>query len=153
MKRSHGQRIGYLNRMAHRYFNEKLGELGISPGQTFVLKSLYHHDGIHQEVLVQNCQIHKANVARAITKLEENGLVKRIPDPEDKRANLLFTTEKAKDIQSKFLDIFHAWTELLTKGFSEEEKELSYEFLSRMAMNVEPQYGDDQEELKVSESN
>jgi len=128
--------------MAHRYFNEKLREIGISPGQIFVLKYLYHHDGIHQEVLVNNCQVHKANVTRAIAKLEENDLVKRKSDPKDKRANLLYTTDKARSIKKEFMSIFSSWTDLLTEGFSEDEKQLCYEFLDRMANNVEPAYGD-----------
>lgn len=143
MKKSHGQRIGYLSRMAHRYFNEKLGELGIGSGQIFILRDLFDHDGIHQEVLVNHCQVHKANITRALSKLEENGFIRREADPLDKRANLLYATEKALSIKTEFLSIFSSWTEKLTKGFTEEEKEMSYAFLDRMAKNVEPDYGDE----------
>lgn len=143
MDRSHGQRIGYLDRMGQRYFSEKLGALGIGPGQIFILKYLYHNDGINQEVLVDNCQVHKANVARALFKLEESGLVERVVDLNDKRAKLLYVTDKAKNIEDEFMSIFKSWTDMLTRGFSEEEKKLSYKFLSRMAENVEPYYGDE----------
>lgn len=142
MKKSHGQRIGYLNRMAQRYFSEKLGSLGLGSGQIFVLKYLYHYDGIHQEELVEKCQIHKANITRALSKLEESGLVERIADPNDKRAKFLYVTDKARSIENEFMSIFRSWTDMLTHGFTEEEKKLSYEFLERMAANVEPFYGD-----------
>lgn len=142
MKRSHGQRIGYLNRMAHRYFYEKFQSMGIGPGQIFLLKYMYNNDGIHQEELVTSCQIHKANVARALAKLEEEGWVQRLQDPTDRRANVLHLTDKALSFKNDFLKIFSSWTELLTKGFSQEEKDLAYDFLERMAKNVEPDYGD-----------
>ncbi len=142
MHKSHGQRIGYLSRMSHRYFSEKLGAMGIGPGQTFILKSLYHEDGVHQESLVDNCQLHKANVARALAKLEENGLVKRESDLNDKRAKLIRLTPKAIEIKDDFFTAFRSWSEMLTQGFTDKEKELSFELLDRMAANVEPYYGD-----------
>jgi DNA-binding MarR family transcriptional regulator len=142
MKKSHGQRIGYLSRMAHRYFNEKLGELGIGSGQIFILKDLYHHDGIHQEVLVNHCQVHKANITRALSKLEENGFIRREADPLDKRAKLIHLTAKAIEMKKEFFTIFKSWSEMLTQGFSEDEKDLTLKLLDRMAANVEPYYGD-----------
>ena len=142
MHKSHGHRIGYLSRMSHRYFAEKLGELGVGPGQTFILKNLYHKDRVHQEILVNNCQLHKANVARAIAKLEENGLVKREADPSDKRAKIIYLTPKAYEIKEEFFTVFKSWSVMLTQGFNEDEKELSLELLDRMATNVEPYYGD-----------
>lgn len=145
MQRSTGHRIGYISRMSHKYFKEKFDALGIGAGQIFVLRNLFQQDGVHQEALVSNCQVHKANVTRAINRLEENGLVCRKADPEDKRAKLIYVTDKGKNIENEFFKIFRSWSDMLTLGFTEEEKELVLSLLDRMAANVEPHYGDIEE--------
>jgi DNA-binding MarR family transcriptional regulator len=78
---------------------ERLAEAGygdLQPRHGAVLAYL-DEDGIRATDLARLSGRHKQIVGRMIDELEELGYVERRPDPEDRRAKLIFPTERGLD--------------------------------------------------------
>lgn len=131
-----GRLIGCLHRYARSYFEKELAPLGLGSGTLPILRSLLFHDGINQQELSEELRVDKATTTRGIAKLIELGYVSREKDPDDLRAYRLFVTQKARDIQPEIRKVHQAWTELLSEGFSPEEREMALSLLKRMRDNA-----------------
>ncbi len=69
---------------------------GLTPAQFDVLATLQHGDGITQQELSERLLVTKGNVCGLIDRAEAAGWVERRPDPEDRRANRLYMTERGR---------------------------------------------------------
>ena len=83
-------------------------------------------DGIRQKELVQKTGIGQSSVSELINKLEDDGYIERKIDPSDKRATLLFLTEKgqarAMEVEDERNEFF---SDIFSKITDEEKKTLS----------------------------
>lgn len=57
-------------------------------------------------------------------------------DENDRRYYHLYLTEKAKRLAPRIWEARARWAEVLSKGFSEEEKDMIYDYLSKAAQNA-----------------
>ena len=89
-----GALISIINRGKFIFLNDRLRPLGLSAGQFPVLMLLAKEQNITQETLVRHYHLDKGTIARAVRKLEDAGYIRRIPDPENRRAVRLFLTGK-----------------------------------------------------------
>ena len=80
--------------------------------------------------------VHKSNVARQVSSLEEKGFVERRPDPADRRNLLVYPTQKAVAVLDKIRAVHAQWRERLLEGFSEEERAAIGVYLERLAENA-----------------
>jgi len=131
-----GRWVSVLYRYSQCYFDKKLEPFNLGSGQFIFLVVLFEKDKVSQEFLTNLLDIDKATTARAIRKLEENGYVKRSIDPKDKRARIVSITEKAFALKPQLKQISEQWTDILTKGFNREERELVLKLLEQMAENA-----------------
>lgn len=83
--------------------NEHIRCLGMTGAQFDVLAQLSTHEGISQQALSEKLFVTKGNVCGLIGRMEQHDLVKRRPDPNDKRANLLFLTDKGRALAEKVM--------------------------------------------------
>ena len=83
--------------------NEHIRCLGMTGAQFDVLAQLITHEGISQQALSEKLFVTKGNVCGLIGRMEQHDLVKRRPDPNDKRANLLFLTDKGRALAEKVM--------------------------------------------------
>ncbi|SMB79499.1 DNA-binding transcriptional regulator, MarR family [Desulfonispora thiosulfatigenes DSM 11270] len=131
-----GRWVSILYRLGQSYLDRKLKEIDLSCGQFPFLMLLFKKDGVSQDSLAKSLCIDKGTTARAVKKLEASGYVKRVECFEDKRINKVILTQKANEIEPQIELIISQWTELLTKDFELEEKEIALKLLKRMAGNV-----------------
>lgn len=131
-----GRWISIIYRYAQNYMTKELEPYNIGSGQFMFLLTLYKEDGIHQEKLSCYLNIDKGTTARAIKKLEREGYVIRKEDMEDRRAYKVFLTEKAIEIQPIVYKALMNWTDVLSKDFTSDEKEMILVLLKRMAENA-----------------
>lgn len=139
-QKSIGKYISILYRQGQCYINKKMEPYGIGSGQFIFLIVLYHKDGVRQEEMSYFLDIDKGTTARAIKKLEDEGYVHREIDPRDHRAQLVFLTQKAKDIEEDILKILRSWTGILVDGFSKEDFKKTEELLKAMTENIHRYY-------------
>lgn len=130
-----GKYISEIYRNSCRFFSREFSKLNLGVGQYIFLIQLYKNDGINQEELSDSLKIDKANTARAIKRLEEEGYVTRERCKDDKRAYNVFLTEKALNIKEEFFGILKAWEANITEPLTEEEVITVKNILKKITMN------------------
>ena len=128
--------ISIISRCSQVYFDRELNPIKIGSGQIRILRVLGIEDGISQEQIRLLFHLDKGTVAKAIKPLIREGYVRREINPEDKRAYRIFLTEKARDIMPALVQTISSWTDILTSGFTPEEKKSIEDLLSRMSENA-----------------
>lgn len=104
----------------------------IGSGQYAFLLVLYQNDGISQEEISSRLTIDKGTTARALEKLERSGFIKRISNPQDRRSNKVFLTDKAREVEPILNETLSSWTETLLRDLTHEEQELIFKILEKM---------------------
>ena len=66
------------------------------PSQLYVLRSLYP-DGASVTDLAERCEVTKQAISQVLGPMEEMELVKRAPDPRDRRAKIVKLTKKGEN--------------------------------------------------------
>ncbi|MCP2267393.1 MarR family winged helix-turn-helix transcriptional regulator [Promicromonospora thailandica] len=92
-----------------------LRETGLHPGQELVLMTLWADGPQRQVDLGETIDWDAPTVARSLSRLERNGLVRRSPSPSDRRVLIVEATEASLALRPQ---VERAWTELerLTVG-------------------------------------
>lgn len=101
--------ISQLHRKASIFINREVSKYDIKSGQLMFLLDLYTKDGKNQEEISSRLKIDKGTTARALKKLEDQELITRVKDKEDKRANIIYLTEKSKDLKGDVYKAFDEW--------------------------------------------
>ncbi len=132
-----GKYISIIYRYAMMHANRLLKPFNISSGQLGFLMVIFDHNGLSQEELSEYLSIDKSTTAKAVKSLEENGYIIRRVSEKDRRAYNLYTTDKAISTKKAIRKLAFDWdNNVLLKGFGQQEKELVYDLLKRMAQNA-----------------
>ena len=75
---------------------EVLGADGLTPAQFDVLSHIVQERGLNQQELAERLLVTKGNVCTLLDRMERDGLVERVPNPSDRRANLIHPTDKGE---------------------------------------------------------
>jgi len=90
------------SKMQH-HSSEHLDNYDITPAQFEVLVHLSTNQGISQQELAEKLLVTKGNVCGLIDRMSSQELVERRSDPEDRRSNLLFLTERGQTLASEVI--------------------------------------------------
>ena len=101
--------ISIISRGQTFFLNHSLNEFGINYSQLHVLYEIAHQNKVNQEKIARRCNINKGAVARSIRKLEDDGLVIRKIDDENRRQNIVSLTQKGEDTLTKSICILKKW--------------------------------------------
>jgi MarR family transcriptional regulator for hemolysin len=119
-----------------RALQQRAAKLGFSPGQFPILLELWSEDGLTQKQLLERIDIEQATMANTLSRMERDGLVERRPHPSDKRAQLIFLTNKATAMQAEAIEAAMAADTDLLKNFRQFERELLLEYIRRVLENA-----------------
>lgn len=87
---------------------------------------------------IANCLCRdKAQVTRLVNTTINQELVKKSPNPEDKRSQLLVLTDKGEEVMGKVSNIDRDILQRMTKGMTEDELEQFSKIANKMANNLE----------------
>lgn len=117
------------------FLNDRLEPLGLSAGQFPVLMLLAREQNIIQETLVRHYHLDKGTIARAVRKLEDAGYIRRITDPDNRRAVRLFLTEKGEEVIPLLQAINHEWETRISSGLTAEEQATVRRLMKTVAQN------------------
>ncbi len=109
---------------------------GLSRGYRQILFHLSRQDGVTQLRLVQLTKLKAPTVSVALTKMEENGLVKRAADEKDLRQVRVFLTSKGREFDDFIRKKSHETEEMMLSGLSPDEKEQLRSTLRRILENM-----------------
>lgn len=96
---------------------EKLGTAEID-----CIHAVRHHPGITQTELAQMLNTDKPAIARRTASLERKGYLRREPNPEDGRSQLLYTTEQAEGLRNAKAEAESAFYDYLMAGLDEAQQ-------------------------------
>lgn len=143
--------IEYLS-ITHRallsQLQDRLSDYEITVGSFHLLFPLYEEDGVYQKKLCEIFGLDKATVGRGLKKLEEKGFVRREEDQDDRRRNLVYLTEKSKELEPEFVEILESIEERSKKGLSSEEMENLRKTIRKICLNLGVECIEDVPEVK-----
>ena len=130
--------ISVLYRYNQQFFSRSLreAELPVDTGQLAPLIQAYRFPGITQDEIACAIGMDKGTTARALKVLEENGLVLRKTDENDRRINHIYPSEAALKIREKIFGIIQSLHDILYEGFDEQEIQQVIAALERMKGNI-----------------
>jgi DNA-binding MarR family transcriptional regulator len=84
-----------------RTLNDSASAEGLSPTQASVLATVGAHGPIALAALVEFEGINPTMLSRIVTKLDGEGLIRRMPNPDDQRAALVEATEQGHETSER----------------------------------------------------
>lgn len=117
-------KLGFWLRIAQKTFadlvNSELHRFRVTQLDYLILNLIANHPGCRQTTIAQMLNIRSPNLAAAIDYLVQRGLVRKTPDPLDRRANHLTLTENGE----AFVDQLNLrYAEITTSFFPDQEGE------------------------------
>ncbi|MEB2271713.1 MarR family transcriptional regulator [Bacillus safensis] len=129
--------IGMIARALDSISNIEFKDLDLTRGQYLYLVRIYENPGVIQDKLAEMIKVDRTTAARAIKKLEIQGLIEKQPDRQNKKIKKLFTTEKGKKVYPFLKKEEEYSMKVACSDFSPEEKETIFKLLQRVRKNVE----------------
>ncbi|MFZ7119592.1 MAG: MarR family winged helix-turn-helix transcriptional regulator [Eubacteriaceae bacterium] len=138
--------LGYILHKAAMFskcnFSNLLSNEGLTPSQFRVIKDIYICSKEQSNsLLTPACiakRLHKdrPTISGIIERLESQGWIERIKNPEDKRSCIIILSQKAKSQIPKLEKLSIENDNDLVEGFSEEEIALFRKFLLKVIYNL-----------------
>ena len=138
--------VNILSRCQTMYRTDRLREENMFPWHYNYVMPICFHPGMSQEQLARHVCVDKYNVTRHLAKLEEMGYVERRPSETDKRATLVYPTQKLEEMLPKVRQINKDWSDYILDGFSQEEIKQLEETMLKIARRAK-EYVNSKDEL------
>jgi DNA-binding MarR family transcriptional regulator len=132
------RQVGRLSHLMGLRLNASLQgqELGITAEQFRLLTCLWKQDGLSQQQLAVHLSRDRATVTRMVDLLENQLIITRIPDREDKRSNLIYLTKKGQQLELPAAQCGQAVLDQATQGLAPEEETILRDLLDRAINNL-----------------
>jgi DNA-binding MarR family transcriptional regulator len=108
----------------------------VTPEQWSLLAHLWQKDGLSQQALADRFHRSKVAAFHLISKLEEQGLIVRLPNPEDGRSNLIYLTAEGRAMVSELIPLSGGNLEKAAEGISERDLATTRTVLCRIIDNM-----------------
>jgi MarR family transcriptional regulator, organic hydroperoxide resistance regulator len=109
---------------------------GVHEGQQFVLRRLWHTDGLSPGEIARQLGLATPTVTRAANRMEAAGLLRREPHPTDRRLVRLYLTDRARDLEKVIDAEMRQVTERALAGLSPAERAEFIRALTRLRRNL-----------------
>jgi DNA-binding MarR family transcriptional regulator len=137
-------RIAGLSRRIHRTMDETLADFGLDSAEHKALAALVQAGPPHHSTpgkLARRMELSSGAITNRLDRLEEAGLVRRLPDPDDRRGVVVELTEKGRDTYQSAVGVQAKKEELITAALSEREKQQLNALLRRLMVEFERREG------------
>jgi DNA-binding MarR family transcriptional regulator len=115
--------------------DRELARFDITAAQLIVLASVANKEADSPAGLCKNISYDPGAMTRMIDRLEQKGLVRRNPNPDDRRATNLEITTAGRALYPQLLAAKEAVQGQFLRGFSEQEVRVLEQMLNRMVEN------------------
>jgi len=136
LNREFGFILNDVARMLRTYADHKASQFGITRAQWVVLVRLDRFEGLKQAELAEMLDLQPITLTRLLDRLAECGLIERRPDPNDRRAKLLYLTPKAKPLLEQLGDLGNELMGTALAGVEREHVELMVAQLAIVKENL-----------------
>jgi MarR family transcriptional regulator, organic hydroperoxide resistance regulator len=122
---------------AHRKLaGSLLQELGLAPGQQFVLMLLWNESPQAQADLTRQLMVEPPTTAKMLARLEAVGFISRERSASDRRVVLVSLTDAGRALQAPVTAIWQRLEELTTNSLTPEEQDQLRGLLARVADSI-----------------
>jgi DNA-binding MarR family transcriptional regulator len=133
-------RIGGLNKRFHRSLDETLAEFGLTNGEWRMLCYLRQAGPPYRRSagqLAERAELSSGAMTNRLDRLEESGLVRRLPDPDDRRGVLVELTDAGRRAWQDSVSAQAAKEALVAAALTDRERRQLNELLRRMMLEFE----------------
>lgn len=127
--------LSIISRNRIVFYNREAKKLDIKGKQIPCLMLISNHPGITQDNIAKVFQIDKGFIARIVKEMEDDELLYRTINPENRRKYNIFLTEEGENIIPKLNIIEEKWKKLVCQGLNKDEILKLTEFLSSLTQN------------------
>ena len=105
------------------YINRRLKDIGLTSGLHGVLLCIYddYKSPKTQQDIAKRLNMNDGTIAKALRKLEDKNLIKRSPNPDNRRQNLIGLTDDGLKIAEEFRTLNEKWEKEVFKGLTSDE--------------------------------
>jgi len=132
--------IGFVlfdtSRLMSTRFDQRAKGLGLTRAQCHVIVHLVRQEGINQARLAELLELEPISLARCLDRMEQAGWIERRLDPTDRRARLLYLTDKAKPVFDQIVDVAYQVRQEALAGLSPAERDQLLDLLQQMRANL-----------------
>ena len=136
---------------SERLIQQKLKTLNMTAPQFRTMTVLYQKENMTQREFSEIIEADTTTVMVLCDSLEKKGWLKRVPDPNDRRANRLFLTNSGKHVFSLALPLIQAvYDEFALKGISIGELKAATPALEKLYQNIRTAYDDAKKKKRLT---
>jgi DNA-binding MarR family transcriptional regulator len=129
--------LARLGRVAARQLSDRLAETGLKPPQAVILITLRDLGPMSQQALGDRLHVDPSNLVAFLNALEEEGLVVRRRDPDDRRRHIVEITDRGVERCPTCFGPVADLDDQLLVGLSADEKEALRRMLARVLATME----------------
>lgn len=132
--------ISQVKQLSDRTFEKILKAKGVDEfngAQGRILYILWNNNNISIKQISKFTKLAKTTLTAMLERMEMQGLIKRTVSQEDKREIIVSLTDKAKTLQTDFLDVTRQMEEIFYKNFTEKQIENFENTLKKIIENLE----------------
>lgn len=108
----------------------------VTPEQWIVLDELWRNDGLTQLEIAQASFRQQTSTSRILDNLVKRDLVFRVPNPQDKRSNLIYLTDKGKGLQKSLIKTVKQTMHEAVSDIDEADLEQCLQVLNRISARI-----------------
>lgn len=135
---SFGYLTNYLARLFSRALDDRLSDHGVAVGQFAILLLLWEEDGLTQAELGRRAAVEQPTIANTLARMERDGLIRRQPDPMDRRRAFIHLTERARALEAPLTEAARTVLDRAAVGISAADQAVLLAGLRRMIANLAP---------------
>ncbi len=128
--------VGFLLAKAYQracaLYKEQFEAYDLTPQQFGLLRFLWEEDGITQVELSSRSQIDRTTIGGLIDRLEQSGLLVRLPHRSDRRAHLIRLTDAGRSLKDELLPLGEELQRRILSPLSVEEVERLIAILQKL---------------------
>jgi MarR family transcriptional regulator, transcriptional regulator for hemolysin len=136
-----GLQLARVSKSVGRAFNDALAEVGGSLPVWLILTALRGEAHPSQQQLARAVGIEGPTLTRHLDQLEAAGLVRRVPQPDDRRAVRVEPTDAGLELHARMLEVVIAFNRRLTAGLAQDDLERLRVLLETLEANVRKSSG------------
>jgi DNA-binding MarR family transcriptional regulator len=137
-------RIGGLSRRFHRALDETLAEFGLDYAEYKLLGLLTREGEVYRSSpgkLARVMELSSGAMTNRLDRLEEAGLVRRLPDPNDRRGIQVELTDEGRRVYEDSVGVQARKEALVAAALTDEEKKQLNALLRRLMVEFERMEG------------
>ncbi|HNX27989.1 MAG TPA: MarR family transcriptional regulator [Syntrophomonadaceae bacterium] len=116
----------------HQLFKAKLAPYGVTPGQYGILQCLWDENGLTLKQIAERMYLDSSTVTGILDRMEQKDLIRRCPDPGDRRALSVMLTLKGEELRTPVSQAIETANQYALQNISTEDGKYLKELLKKL---------------------